>query len=359
MAYELMDEYDSGLELFGQFVRRVEDLVDLILEGQRAGIHSITGRVKERQSLLDKVLRDRKYVRLHDVTDVCGLRIITYFAEDVDRVCDALEPEFVIDRHNSIDKRGVLDTDQFGYLSVHYVASLSPERLKLAEYSRFEGLKIEIQVRSILQHSWAEIHHDLGYKSKHAVPQDLRRAFSRVAGLLEIADQEFGRIRDELAAHRSGISARIDQAPVETGLDADSLRIFVSKHDLVSELDDAMCRAAHLPLDEDTLILDDRLEQFAYFNVLSIDALTRALRDSQDYLKAYAARRLRHRGLGCLLRGVSVNYLPFALAARSRNVEAVVQFFRRFDEYLGREAERQPVAELLVSLADETGLSTA
>jgi ppGpp synthetase/RelA/SpoT-type nucleotidyltranferase len=114
-----------------------------------------------------------------------------------------VEREFVVDRTNSVDKRTLLDPDRFGYQSLHYVAALSVARTGLAEYGRFTGLRVEIQIRSTLQHAWAEIEHDLGYKSAAGVPRDIRRRFSRIAGLLELADEEFSVIRRDLDAYTS------------------------------------------------------------------------------------------------------------------------------------------------------------
>ena len=98
------------------------------------------------------------------MTDITGVRVITYFADQVDEIAKVMEGEFNIDIKNSIDKRDILDPDRFGYLSLHYViVSLSSARCALAEYRSFSELKAEVQVRSILQHAWAEIEHDLGY----------------------------------------------------------------------------------------------------------------------------------------------------------------------------------------------------
>ncbi len=55
----------------------------------------------------------------------------------------------------------------------------------------------EIQVRTILQHSWAEMEHDISYKSDQQIPNELQRRFLALAGLLEIADREFNSIQKE------------------------------------------------------------------------------------------------------------------------------------------------------------------
>ena len=72
------------------------------------------------------------------------------------------------------------------------MCSLTPERAALAEYEAFKDMKCEIQVRSILQNAWAEIEHDLGYKTKEAIPVQSQRRFARLAGLLELADDGLG-----------------------------------------------------------------------------------------------------------------------------------------------------------------------
>jgi putative GTP pyrophosphokinase len=68
-------------------------------------------------------------------------------------------------------------------------------RARLAEYIRFSGTIVELQVRAILQHAWAEIEHDIQYKSSTAYPEEIRRRFMALAGMLEIADREFQAIQ--------------------------------------------------------------------------------------------------------------------------------------------------------------------
>lgn len=83
------------------------------------------------------------------------MRIIIYFLSDIDKVAKLIEDEFHIDEANNVDKRKQVEADQFGYMSLHYIVSLLEERLKLGENKKFAGLKAEIQIRTILQHTWA------------------------------------------------------------------------------------------------------------------------------------------------------------------------------------------------------------
>jgi ppGpp synthetase/RelA/SpoT-type nucleotidyltranferase len=80
------------------------------------------------------------------------------------------------------------EKERFGYQSIHYLVQVSEARVALAEYARYRAMIAEIQVRTILQHAWAEIEHDIQYKSSVAMPSVIRRRFMSLAGLLEIAD---------------------------------------------------------------------------------------------------------------------------------------------------------------------------
>lgn len=192
-------EYDEATGRMQGFRLVLEGLIQVLLEVGGIRVHSVTSRVKSKTSVIRKLQRSDEERDIGSLTDILGIRVITYFPDEVDAVANLIEREFLIDTENSIDKRAALDPDRFGYLSLHYVLQLSRSRSTLPEYHGYKDIRFELQIRSILQHAWAEIEHDLGYKSEVAVPRAVRRRFSRLAGLLELADAEFLGIREELA----------------------------------------------------------------------------------------------------------------------------------------------------------------
>ncbi len=195
---EVADEYGRAITGLDAFGATISGLIRELLHHAAVDVHSVTARVKKRQSASKKLARDpEKYAELSDLTDLLGIRVITYFSDEVDKVASILTPHFSVDEATSVDKRATMDPDRFGYLSLHFIAELRSDRLGLVEYSRFAGMRFELQVRSILQHAWAEIEHDLGYKADMALPREMRRRFSRLAGLLELADDEFSRLRQD------------------------------------------------------------------------------------------------------------------------------------------------------------------
>ena len=124
-------------------------IVDLLAEANIEVIQ-IEARTKAVDSFTEKISRKRaKYENpLREITDLVGIRIITYYLEDVAAVGEILKKEFQIDATNSVDKAAGLDPDRFGYTSVHYVVALSPDRRKLGEWRPYASYRAEIQVRT-------------------------------------------------------------------------------------------------------------------------------------------------------------------------------------------------------------------
>ena len=218
----LLEAYDNSARLYKSFLEEAEHQIKSILQTSGITVNAITSRLKSRDSFIGKLNRKPgKYSTLSDMTDIAGIRIITYYSEDVDKISEIIENEFDIDQENSIDKRESMEPDRFGYCSVHYVVKMSARRLSLTEYQPYKDLKCEIQIRSVLQHAWAEIEHDIGYKSEVTIPKEMRRSFSRIAGLLEIADKEFNNIRASLSLYKNIVQDQIKQkAPLDQEIDA-------------------------------------------------------------------------------------------------------------------------------------------
>lgn len=311
----IISTFDRERSVYSAFAARIKTLVEDLVGTGGISLHSVTARTKDRKSLETKLQnRDPPYASLRDITDIAGIRIITYFPDDVDRVGKLIEAEFAVDRVNSVDKRSALDPDRFGYLSLHYVVSLSSARNCLAEYKPYQHRKCEIQVRSVLQHAWAEIEHDLGYKAAGEVPRDIRRRFSRVAGLLELADLEFQGIRADLAEYAQVVSVQVQTAPSTVLLDAVSLTAFIRTNKLVEEIDRNICDAVHV-----SAITDDPRPELAVsfppLGVSTIEELKRALDKFKSVLVPFAIAWLGEmsdpveKKPPSVRRGISVLYL--------------------------------------------------
>ena len=181
-------------EVYEDHRRLVETVVGILTTA--AGAHaleylSIAGRVKTRQSFLNKV-RSKGYRQPElQVTDLSGVRVITYVESAAEKAASLVRQTLdVVDEH-SLDKSRALGADRVGYRSLHFVCRLGGQRTQLAEYAAFGDLVFEIQVRTVLQHAWAEIEHDRNYKLAGSLPPPLERRINLLAGLLEIADRHW------------------------------------------------------------------------------------------------------------------------------------------------------------------------
>lgn len=230
---QMISTYVTDLQpIYKAYALKVQELIHSILKAHSITPHSVTAREKSRASLKAKIVREGKTYEdpLHQVTDLAAVRIITYFPTDVDRIVPILESEFVVDKDHSVDKRKTADPSFFGYASVHLVVELTDGRCKLAEYSPFRGLKCEVQVRTILQHAWAEIEHDIVYKSSEEIPFELRRKFASLAGLLEVADREFEQLRRDEVKVREHIERSVKRENLDTPVNLDSVNFYLREY---------------------------------------------------------------------------------------------------------------------------------
>ena len=198
-------EYGEVYETYKSCAIAGQTFVAQVLSDGGLTAHAITGRAKEPESLLRKLRRKAYENPVAEITDAVGIRVITYFRDEVDRGVGLLRPRMTVDEGNSVDKRGQLDLREFGYRSVHLVGRLGDIGLAIPE--EFVDRPFEVQVRSILEHAWAENEHEIVYKSGIKFPQTTSRGFAAVAGALELLDQEFERFRLTVT---SEVDTRVD-----------------------------------------------------------------------------------------------------------------------------------------------------
>jgi predicted RNase H-like nuclease/ppGpp synthetase/RelA/SpoT-type nucleotidyltranferase len=191
-------------------------LVTAILDDAGINYLSVTGRAKSVASFAAKAARtmDGKPAftdPLREITDQIGVRVITYVHSDVQAVAGLLDDQVVV--HDDRDMgQETASEGRFGYASRHLLIGLDPAREKQPGFEPLRGRRAQVQIRTVLQHAWAEFEHDIRYKGTipdEHVP-DFDRRFTLAAGLLELADREFSTIRDRLQAGMTGPSAEPD-----------------------------------------------------------------------------------------------------------------------------------------------------
>lgn len=215
----ILQEYRDNLLQFEEVAAQVCSKLKKTFAETGLIVAAIESRVKTEDSLAGKLeLKGGKYRSLADITDIVGVRVITFYIDDVDKVASAVERHFEVDWDNSVDKRKIHEIDSFGYMSLHYICSQTgfPYRF-------------EVQMRTVLQHAWANMNHDTGYKSGVEVPREYLRNLNRLAGMLELADEQFSLIRSELTDYRRRVQALVASGNLdEVPLDGDTFRSYLN-----------------------------------------------------------------------------------------------------------------------------------
>jgi len=129
------------------------------------------------------------------LTDLVGARVLVPLSADVAPVAGLVQRLYVVEEMS--DQRADSMLDVPGYQSLHFLVRFRDEDrdgLGLTDKG-VPDRPVEVQVRSILQHAWAALQHDLMYKGERAPTDQVRRRLIALAGLLELADQEFMSVR--------------------------------------------------------------------------------------------------------------------------------------------------------------------
>jgi ppGpp synthetase/RelA/SpoT-type nucleotidyltranferase len=201
----LLQQYRELLPTLERMALEAYELMQQALKEQGIYVTAIEQRVKTEKSLAGKLeLKGAKYKSIENITDLVGLRVITFYSDDVDKVAVIAQRIFDIDWKESVDKRKQHDLSSFGYSSLHYICRLPGG-----------GQRFELQMRTALQHVWSTIEHDTGYKGDVKIPREYMRQFNRLAGMMELIDDEFSRLRLALTDYRRQILSLVHDGQLD------------------------------------------------------------------------------------------------------------------------------------------------
>jgi putative GTP pyrophosphokinase len=192
-------QYRAIQPKYEKLATEVEYILQDALVEERVPIASLSKRVKSVESFTDKLRRKTYNNPLLDITDLAGVRIVSYFRGDLARL------EYMIRRHfqvlEKVDKFAAMEADKFGYMAIQFIVCLKGNYLG-ARYDELHGLRCEIQTRAVLADAWAILNHHLVYKKQGALPQEAARKINALAAVVETAETQFEEIRREIEAYR-------------------------------------------------------------------------------------------------------------------------------------------------------------
>lgn len=252
----------STLPLCERLNPAVISIIKSILEVNKIEYLSVTGRVKNYETALNKIKTKNYKNPKKQLTDLSGIRVILFSESDVLKICDLIEKTFNVDTENSFNQDEKLGVDRSGYRSVHYVCNIGSERGQLPEFHNLLDLKFEIQVRTVLQHAWAELSHDRNYKFGVKLPIDLERRLHLYAALLELADKGFDELSKSIDEYAQEL--KTDTNLLNADLNSISLIEFIKKWSGPNQGKIEFKEGTHL---------DQLIEELNYFGINSIEKL--------------------------------------------------------------------------------------
>ena len=349
----ILDEYREKLPVFKKLKEIVQKLLRDRLSENRIVVSGIEGRIKTEKSLTGKLeLKGYKYRTLDDITDILGVRIITFYSDEVDIISALADQMFEVDWENSVDKRKMLEIDRFGYMSLHYICRIPKTLYHDPELPELNQIRFELQMRSALQHMWANLYHDMGYKSDVEIPLEYQRSMSRLAGMLELADEQFSHIRKEINAYRRNVqslvaSGNFDEVP----LNGDTFRSFL-KLNPFKRLADKMAAINQAEIYDDSLM--------PYYNVLrhldmkTIGDIVRMRNEHSESAYQLALIQLAGTGLDIMAKSVALQNLCIVYLLKQGFGEAGL--VRLFEALYGNNSYNVQRAKRIVEQAKQINI---
>ncbi len=322
----ILEEYKKQRDDFVKLGDAVHEILTDVIDELGLTVLTVEHRVKAEKSLAGKLERKGDgYNTLDDITDILGCRVICFLSDEIDKIGKKVEEKFVIDWDNSSDKRALIKEDSFGYLSLHYICSL-PFGDKWP--NEICGKKFEIQIRTILQHAWSAIQHDIGYKSDFGVPREINRQFARLAGLLELADDEFVRTRDSMVAYTEDIRKRIitDDAD-EVVINMISLNEYVLHNQKMQALIKEIAEIAGAEINE--IDPENYIPQLAFLGVKKLGDIEKMISENYALAIKLADKALAAANLDIVSSSVALRFLCRAeLINKNYDYDKIVEFLK-------------------------------
>lgn len=347
----ILEEYDENLPVFEKIKEIVTSNIKKVIADNKIYLNAIEARIKSRDSLAGKLeIKGQKYKTMSDITDILGARIITFYSDEVDKVSVLVDNLFEVDWESSVDKRKIIELDKFGYMSLHYICRIPKSLYYDPQCPKINELRFEIQMRTALQHVWATMYHDTGYKSGIEIPKEYLRNLNRLAGMLELADEHFSTIRKDITDYRRKVQALVASGNIdEVPLNGDTFRSYLEMKPF-QKLIDKIASINQAEVYEDNIM--KFLPVLLAMGLKTLGDVDNLIKDCSDGAYQLALHRISTTDLDILTLSVAVMTL---CAVYNYKKGATVNDYKRYYEAIYGESEynlihSQKIYELLSKL---------
>lgn len=204
---EFIKKYEEEKPLFRSWGNKIAETINQKLFDR--GINPseflkipINVRIKDNTSIIAKAFlrKDKKYTDPYtQITDKVGIRFVVLDLDEINVIKEIIEAQDDWDCSKDVDfeKNCAERPELFVYQSVHYIV----RNCNIVDYN---GVKIpantpcEIQIRTLLQHAYAELSHQTVYKSNAQINPMVKRKLARSMALIEATDELFKEVRQDM-----------------------------------------------------------------------------------------------------------------------------------------------------------------
>jgi ppGpp synthetase/RelA/SpoT-type nucleotidyltranferase len=320
---DLFKTYQEKKPLFQRSLQNTKEALQQFLTEIEIPYLIINTRLKNFDSFYEKISRKGYEKPFEENEDFCGVRIVVYHLDDIVKVKEIIKENYEI--QNSEDKTRNLKLNQVGYRSDHLIIKIKNSWCVTPNYKNLSDIKIEIQIRTVLMHAWAEIEHKLGYKSKTQIPEKLQRKLFLMSGKLEEADYQFQEIKYQAEDYKQKTIAESQKAGKFVGkeLNLNSLQALLTYYYPNEE--------SHSEMESRLL---EEIEE-ANYSMEEVDRIAKKTKDVAELIKSYLFNDNINRTT------TKANILTYGLEAFGENfrpVAASSQFRKKITQQLQKTA---------------------
>lgn len=315
-AEQVLEDYRQSKNLYEGFARELRRLIVAVCDQDGITVGASECRAKPEESLRRNLLHHmkgrldrRELEELGDIPDLCGVRIVLLYRSDVEKVEQAIDQEIsIVERH----RHDQLGPALFGYRSTHLRVQIDERRAHMREWLDYRGLTAEVQLRTVLEHSWAVIGPKLDYTEEASAPQHIRRELNRIAAIFEIADEALNQYRARVDSLRQAYSQQVARHDwLDLDLDQESLMAAVHRLPL-REAYERGITSGFLPLTSEFSnegVLENS-EELSDFLLLAHAAGIRTIRHLQDVV--YSVGQYQNQLAAVAQQAARNGYRPYA-----------------------------------------------
>lgn len=287
LDYDMEKEYSDVSAKYLRLNDIVKDLISHKLQAHNVRFSSIKSRVKNFDSFFEKYHRKGYENPFEQCTDILGLRVVAYLDSDIEVIERIIKEIFSVDTKQSIDKRVPESVREFGYRSLHLICRLGDVRKDLPEYSSLYDLCFEVQIRTALQDTWAEIEHTFNYKSQASLPHELERKLFSASAILESVDSILSQVTSEAVDYFQQVSTGGVREPTDP-LTKIGMLALVEKYAKIFGVKNLVKEFEKIPSNDNA---QKELQQFGISTLAELEKLMKSA-GTNNYVKYSNSRKV-------------------------------------------------------------------